>query len=108
MFVFTRRYDDSRWYFLMPLLFTVLVPVSMVKKPGWDVPDTKVTRLPGTAGMLLYMNHSGVLYALEAAAPQWSLRHKLAIAAAISCAFMAVSYFGGEALKKHLRIFENK
>ena len=100
VFLFTWRYADSKWYYLIPLLFTVLVAVGMTKQPGWDVPDTKATRFLGKISMLLFINHVYNIYAIQKAFPQWSLPRKMFITLLAACVCMAVSYFGGEALKK--------
>ena len=103
VFVFTWRYGDSEWFWMIPYLFMVLVAVGMAKKPGWDVPDTKATRFLGKISMLLFINHVYNIYAIQKAFPQWSLPRKMFITLLAACVCMAVSYFGGEALKKYFK-----
>lgn len=100
VFVFTWRYGDSEWFWMIPYLFMVLVAVGMAKKPGWDVPDTRFTRFLGKVSMLLFINHAYLTFAIQTAFPQWSLPRKMFITLLAACVCMAVSYFGGEALKK--------
>ena len=103
VFVFTWRYGDSEWFWMIPYLFMVLVAVGMAKKPGWDVPDTRFTRLLGKISMLLFINHAYLTFAIQTAFPQWSRSRKLLLLAAGLCVCMPVCYFGGELLKKAVR-----
>ena len=103
VFLFTWRYADSEWFWMIPYLFMVLVAVGMAKKPGWDVPDTRFTRLLGKISMLLFINHAYLTFAIQTAFPQWSLPRKIFITLLAACVCMAVSYFGGEALKKYFK-----
>ena len=108
VFLFTRRYGDSRWYYLIPLLFTVLVAVGMTKKPGLDVPDNRLTRFLGKISMLLFINHVYLIYAIQKKFPQWALSRKMLVTVAGACLCMAAGYFGGEFLKKAWRFLKKE
>ena len=100
--VLTTLFDDARWYYALPFIFTVLIAVQMNKKDGPDFPDGSVTRLLGKLSMVIYMNHYYLIDAIEKTSPSMSLDRKILIAFLLIAVAVSVVLFIDTTLRKYL------
>lgn len=77
--IMTVHFDDAKWFYVLPFIFTILISVQMNKKEGLDFTDGSVTRFLGKLSMVIYMNHYYIIDAIENTFPFMSLDGKILI-----------------------------
>ena len=100
IFVFMYRYDDSLMYYFIPFIFTVLIAVTMSKKPGFDIPDNRFTRFLNRISMLLFLNHAYWVMAIQKVYPQWTIGSKMLASFITTAISILLVYVIAELIKK--------
>ena len=99
--VLTILFDDARWFYVLPWIFTILIAVQMNKKEGLDFDDGPTTRLLGKLSMVIYMNHYYIIDAIEKIFPSMSLDKKILIAFVLIAVSVSAVIFINNALQKY-------
>lgn len=100
--ILTVHFDDAKWFYVLPFIFTILISVQMNKKEGLDFPDGTMTRFLGRLSMVIYMNHYYLIDAIEKISPSMRLDRKILTAFILIAVAVSAVMFIDTTLRKCL------